>query len=53
MIGDVQTEEAILVFAVPGSWFLLMFFAGYGITYCLSYYYETKNKGCSQNKQNK
>lgn len=26
--GDKQTEEAILVFAVPGSWFLLMFFAG-------------------------
>ncbi|XP_015371179.1 PREDICTED: transient receptor potential cation channel subfamily V member 6 [Diuraphis noxia] len=28
MMGDKQTEEAILVFAVPGSWFLLMFFAG-------------------------
>lgn len=28
MIGDNDTEEAILVFAVPGSWFLLMFFAG-------------------------
>lgn len=28
MIGDTDTEEAILVFAVPGSWFLLMFFAG-------------------------
>lgn len=27
--GDKKTEEAILVFAVPGSWFLLMFFAGY------------------------
>ncbi|PSN51083.1 hypothetical protein C0J52_01503, partial [Blattella germanica] len=26
--GDVITEEAILVFALPGSWFLLMFFAG-------------------------
>lgn len=26
--GDRKTEEAILVFAVPGSWFLLMFFAG-------------------------
>ncbi|XP_055682448.1 uncharacterized protein LOC129789581 isoform X2 [Lutzomyia longipalpis] len=26
--GDTDTEEAILVFAVPGSWFLLMFFAG-------------------------
>lgn len=29
IMGDKQTEEAILVFAVPGSWFLLMFFAGY------------------------
>ncbi|XP_060880261.1 transient receptor potential cation channel subfamily V member 5 [Metopolophium dirhodum] len=28
IMGDKQTEEAILVFAVPGSWFLLMFFAG-------------------------
>lgn len=28
LIGDTDTEEAILVFAVPGSWFLLMFFAG-------------------------
>lgn len=28
-MSDRQTEEAILVFAVPGSWFLLMFFAGY------------------------
>ncbi|XP_055912069.1 uncharacterized protein LOC129946068 [Eupeodes corollae] len=28
MMGDIDTEEAILVFAVPGSWFLLMFFAG-------------------------
>lgn len=27
--GDRETEEAILCFAVPGSWFLLMFFAGY------------------------
>lgn len=26
--GDKNTEEAILGFAVPGSWFLLMFFAG-------------------------
>jgi len=26
--GDQNTEEAILVFAVPGNWFLLMFFAG-------------------------
>ncbi|KAB0794778.1 hypothetical protein PPYR_11617 [Photinus pyralis] len=25
---DKKTEEAILAFAVPGSWFLLMFFAG-------------------------
>uniref|UniRef100_A0A8D9AWS3 Transient receptor potential cation channel subfamily V member 6 n=1 Tax=Cacopsylla melanoneura TaxID=428564 RepID=A0A8D9AWS3_9HEMI len=28
IIGDKKTEEAILIFAVPGSWFLLMFFAG-------------------------
>ncbi|KAL7744973.1 hypothetical protein ACLKA6_007242 [Drosophila palustris] len=28
LIGDTDTEEAILIFAVPGSWFLLMFFAG-------------------------
>lgn len=28
IIGDKNTEEAILIFAVPGSWFLLMFFAG-------------------------
>ncbi|KAK9499090.1 hypothetical protein O3M35_003602 [Rhynocoris fuscipes] len=28
LAGDKRTEEAILVFAVPGSWFLLMFFAG-------------------------
>ncbi|XP_058063684.1 uncharacterized protein LOC131213624 [Anopheles bellator] len=28
VIGDTETEEAILLFAVPGSWFLLMFFAG-------------------------
>lgn len=27
--GDKVTEEAILLFAVPGNWFLLMFFAGY------------------------
>ncbi|KAF5290002.1 hypothetical protein FQR65_LT11668 [Abscondita terminalis] len=26
--SDRKTEEAILAFAVPGSWFLLMFFAG-------------------------
>ncbi|XP_012062295.1 PREDICTED: transient receptor potential cation channel subfamily V member 4 [Atta cephalotes] len=26
--GDRHAEDAILVFAVPGSWFLLMFFAG-------------------------
>lgn len=29
IIGDVEHEEAILLFAVPGSWFLLMFFAGF------------------------
>nr|XP_015838709.1 PREDICTED: uncharacterized protein LOC658747 isoform X2 [Tribolium castaneum] len=28
LYGDKETEEAILCFAVPGSWFLLMFFAG-------------------------
>ncbi|XP_073979790.1 transient receptor potential cation channel subfamily V iav isoform X3 [Rhodnius prolixus] len=28
LADDKRTEEAILVFAVPGSWFLLMFFAG-------------------------
>uniref|UniRef100_A0A1I8MW96 Ion transport domain-containing protein n=1 Tax=Musca domestica TaxID=7370 RepID=A0A1I8MW96_MUSDO len=28
LMGDTDTEEAILIFAVPGSWFLLMFFAG-------------------------
>lgn len=28
IMGDIDTEEAILLFAVPGSWFLLMFFAG-------------------------
>nr|QGX90117.1 putative inactive [Schistocerca gregaria] len=28
VMGDKRTEEAILQFAVPGSWFLLMFFAG-------------------------
>lgn len=28
LMGDTDTEEAILLFAVPGSWFLLMFFAG-------------------------
>ncbi|XP_058128010.1 uncharacterized protein LOC131290720 [Anopheles ziemanni] len=28
IMGDTETEEAILLFAVPGSWFLLMFFAG-------------------------
>lgn len=28
IMGDTDTEEAILVFAVPASWFLLMFFAG-------------------------
>ncbi|KAG8225946.1 hypothetical protein J437_LFUL005984 [Ladona fulva] len=28
LANDKHTEEALLVFAVPGSWFLLMFFAG-------------------------
>lgn len=28
MIGNDDLEEAVLVFAVPGSWFFLMFFAG-------------------------
>ncbi|XP_074036359.1 transient receptor potential cation channel subfamily V iav [Leptinotarsa decemlineata] len=28
LLHDRNTEEAILLFAVPGSWFLLMFFAG-------------------------
>ncbi|XP_058444358.1 uncharacterized protein LOC131426000 [Malaya genurostris] len=28
ILGDTETEEEILLFAVPGSWFLLMFFAG-------------------------
>ncbi|XP_077283026.1 transient receptor potential cation channel subfamily V iav isoform X2 [Arctopsyche grandis] len=28
LMGDRSSEEAILVVAVPGSWFLLMFFAG-------------------------
>lgn len=36
IIGDTDTEEAILVFAVPGSWFLLMFFAGYVYFYMVS-----------------
>lgn len=27
--GNRDAEEAILLFAAPGSWFLLMFFAGY------------------------
>lgn len=48
MMGDKQTEEAILVFAVPGSWFLLMFFAGYYniiiviINNVVKYAYNTK-----------
>lgn len=29
LTNDLKTEEAILVIAVPGSWFLLMFFAGW------------------------
>ncbi|XP_014479481.1 PREDICTED: uncharacterized protein LOC106746875 [Dinoponera quadriceps] len=28
IVGNRHAEDAILVFAVPGSWFLLMFFAG-------------------------
>ncbi|KAL9703540.1 hypothetical protein quinque_007058 [Culex quinquefasciatus] len=28
ILGDREAEEAVLLFAVPGSWFLLMFFAG-------------------------
>lgn len=28
LMGDIDLEEALLIFAVPGSWFLLMFFAG-------------------------
>ncbi|CAO1437079.1 unnamed protein product [Diamesa hyperborea] len=28
IIGDTELEDKILCFAVPGSWFLLMFFAG-------------------------
>ncbi|KAG5892428.1 hypothetical protein JTB14_003364 [Gonioctena quinquepunctata] len=28
LLDDRKTEEAILILAVPGSWFLLMFFAG-------------------------
>jgi len=27
-LGNVIGEESVLIFAVPGSWFLLMFFAG-------------------------
>lgn len=29
LAGDRHLEDAILVVAVPGSWFLLMFFAGF------------------------
>lgn len=29
VIGHVELEEKLLCFAVPGSWFLLMFFAGW------------------------
>lgn len=32
--GDRGTEEAMLLFAVPGSWFLLMFFAGFVLQFC-------------------
>lgn len=28
IMGNVEMEEKLLCFAVPGSWFLLMFFAG-------------------------
>lgn len=28
IMGDVDLEDRLLCFAVPGSWFLLMFFAG-------------------------
>lgn len=28
IMGDVELEDRLLCFAVPGSWFLLMFFAG-------------------------
>jgi len=28
IIGDVELEDRLLLFAVPGSWFFLMFFAG-------------------------
>lgn len=28
ILGNVEMEEKLLCFAVPGSWFLLMFFAG-------------------------
>lgn len=32
IMGDVELEDRLLCFAVPGSWFLLMFFAGLVIT---------------------
>ncbi|XP_071443343.1 transient receptor potential cation channel subfamily V member 5 [Hetaerina americana] len=35
LANDKRTEEAILLFAVPGSWFLLMFFAGYYYLVCM------------------
>lgn len=28
IMGDIELEDRLLCFAVPGSWFLLMFFAG-------------------------
>ena len=28
LLGNIEMEEKLLCFAVPGSWFLLMFFAG-------------------------
>lgn len=36
--GDRKTEEAILLLAAPGSWFLLMFFAGYNFSLSISSY---------------
>lgn len=34
LAGNRHAEDAILVVAVPGSWFLLMFFAGW-VTHCI------------------
>ncbi|KAJ8870585.1 hypothetical protein PR048_029608 [Dryococelus australis] len=33
LMGDKRSEEAILLFAVPSSWFLFMFFAGMNSTH--------------------